>query len=99
MAVRRPLTREEREEIAVGRAQGEGVREIARRVGRCSSVVSREPHATPRRAATGHRRPTSGRRRGVGGLSNACWTTTCCCGSGSWPTCGTGARRTRSRAV
>ncbi|MFB9574287.1 helix-turn-helix domain-containing protein [Streptomyces yanii] len=42
MAVRRPLTLEEREEIAVGRARGEGVREIARSIGRNLSVISRE---------------------------------------------------------
>ncbi|MGW3265509.1 helix-turn-helix domain-containing protein [Streptomyces sp. NPDC001056] len=34
MAVRRPLTLEEREEIAVCRARGEGPRDIGRRVGR-----------------------------------------------------------------
>ncbi|WGD38730.1 helix-turn-helix domain-containing protein [Streptomyces cathayae] len=67
MAVRRPLTREEREEIAVGRAQGEGVREIARRVGRCSSVVSREParNSSTRgyRASTADKRAATRRRR------------------------------------
>uniref|UniRef100_UPI003A4C8254 helix-turn-helix domain-containing protein n=1 Tax=Streptomyces TaxID=1883 RepID=UPI003A4C8254 len=42
MAERRPLTLEEREEIAVGRARSEGVRAIGRRLGRCPSVVSRE---------------------------------------------------------
>src|SRR6059058_3249656 len=32
----------EREEIALGRAQGEGIREIARRLGRAPSTISRE---------------------------------------------------------
>ena len=32
----------EREEIALGRAQGQGIREIARRLGRAASTISRE---------------------------------------------------------
>src|SRR6185312_16445470 len=32
----------EREEIALGRAQGQGIREIARRLGRAPSTISRE---------------------------------------------------------
>lgn len=67
MAVRRPLTIEEREEIAVGRARGEGVRQIARRLGRSPSVVSREirRNSSQRgyRAATAHRRAADRRRR------------------------------------
>src|SRR6478672_4009952 len=38
----RYLSFEEREEIAVLRAQGEGVREIARQLGRAPSTISRE---------------------------------------------------------
>ncbi|MBC7308087.1 MAG: IS30 family transposase [Dietzia sp.] len=44
----------EREEIALLRAQELGVRQIARRIGRSASTVSRELR---RNAATGHRRP------------------------------------------
>ncbi|MGW6263554.1 helix-turn-helix domain-containing protein [Streptomyces sp. NPDC055085] len=40
--MRRPWTLEEREEIAVGRVQGLGVWETARRINRAPSVVSRE---------------------------------------------------------
>jgi IS30 family transposase len=61
------LSLEEREEIAVGRARGEGVREIARRLGRSPSVVSREVrrNASQRgyRASTAHRRARDRRRR------------------------------------
>lgn len=67
MAVRRPLTLEEREEIAVGRARGEGVRAIARRISRDPSVVSREleRNSSTRgyRASTAHRRAAERRRR------------------------------------
>lgn len=67
MAVRRPLTLEEREEIAVGRAQDEGVREIARRLGRCPSVISREVRRNTAqrgyRAASAHRRAADRRCR------------------------------------
>src|SRR5437870_7040444 len=40
----------EREEIALGRAQGQGIREIARRLGRAPSAISREVRG---KAATG----------------------------------------------
>ena len=40
----RYLTFEQREEIAIGKAQNLGVREIARRIGRDASTVSRELH-------------------------------------------------------
>ena len=40
--VRRPLTLEDRETIALMRAGGAGVRQIAQQIGRCASVVSRE---------------------------------------------------------
>src|SRR4051794_16379176 len=50
----------EREEIALCRAQGQGIREIARRLGRAASTISRELRrsrascaATPPRAAAG----------------------------------------------
>ncbi len=46
----RYLSFAEREEIAIGNAQGEGVREIARRIGRHPSTISRE---LKRNAATG----------------------------------------------
>src|SRR5919206_1564475 len=39
----RYLSFAEREEIALWRAQGGGVREIARRLGRAASTISREP--------------------------------------------------------
>jgi IS30 family transposase len=61
------LSLEEREEIAVGRARGEGVRAIARRIGRDPSVVSREltRNSSTRgyRASTAHRRASDRRRR------------------------------------
>ena len=38
----RPLSFTEREELALLRAQGHGVREIARRLGRAPSTISRE---------------------------------------------------------
>ena len=38
----RYLSFTEREEIAILRAQGTGVREIAQRIGRCPSTISRE---------------------------------------------------------
>src|SRR3712207_3122667 len=38
----RYLSFADREEIALGRAQGHGVREIARRLGRSASTISRE---------------------------------------------------------
>ncbi|WP_406467971.1 helix-turn-helix domain-containing protein [Streptomyces hirsutus] len=67
MAVRRPLPLEEREEIAVGRARDEGVREIARRIGRDPSVVSREIRRNSSRrgyrASTADRRAAQRRRR------------------------------------
>jgi hypothetical protein len=58
----------EREEITVLKAQGCGVREIARRVGRSASTISREDAATPRPAAgcwSIGPRPRSGTRIGV----------------------------------
>ncbi|MFC5959818.1 IS30 family transposase [Streptomyces pratens] len=67
MTVRRPLTLEEREEIAVGREPGEGVREIARRLDRDPSVIGRElrRNSSTRgyRASTAHRRATERSRR------------------------------------
>ncbi|WP_206188899.1 helix-turn-helix domain-containing protein [Streptomyces hirsutus] len=72
MAVRRPLTLKEREEIAVGRARDEGVREIARRIGRDPSVVSREIRRTVRGAVTGPRPRTVGPHSDVGALNGRC---------------------------
>ena len=43
----RYLTFADREEIALARAQGVGVREIARRLGRTASTVSRELRRNP----------------------------------------------------
>ncbi|WP_408608324.1 transposase [Actinocorallia populi] len=60
--MRRALTLEEREEIAVGRERGEGVREIARRIGRVPSVVSREIR---RNSSTGCYRVFTAHRRAV----------------------------------
>ncbi|MFI5987514.1 helix-turn-helix domain-containing protein [Streptomyces sp. NPDC051555] len=60
MASRRPLTVEDREEIAVGRARGEGVREIAGRIGRDPSVVSREIRRNA--SQRGYRAMTAGKR-------------------------------------
>ncbi|MFC5952927.1 transposase, partial [Streptomyces pratens] len=61
------MTLEEREEIAVGRARDEGVREIARRIGRDPSVVSREIRRNSSRrgyrASTADRRAAQRRRR------------------------------------
>jgi len=42
----RYLSLSEREEIALWRAQGHGVREVARRLGRAASAVSRKPRPT-----------------------------------------------------
>jgi hypothetical protein len=47
----RYLSFAEREEIAILRAQGAGVRQIARRLGRDPSTISRELRVTPRPAA------------------------------------------------
>lgn len=67
MAVRRPLTLGEREEIALGRARREGAREIAWRIGRDASVVSREIRRNTShrgyRVSTAHRRAAERRRR------------------------------------
>jgi hypothetical protein len=49
----RYLTFTEREEIALLRAQDVGVREIARRLGRAPSTISRECGATPPRGVGG----------------------------------------------
>src|ERR671932_99343 len=50
-----------REEIALWRAQGHGVREIARRLGRAPSTVSRElrRHAAPRGGGLEYRATTA----------------------------------------
>ena len=49
----RYLSFAEREEIALWRAQGLGLREVARRLGRAASTISREPrrNAAPRGGA------------------------------------------------
>jgi len=53
----------DREEIALGRAQGHGVREIARRLGRAPSTISRElrRHALRRPGVSSHNRAVARR--------------------------------------
>jgi IS30 family transposase len=57
----RSLSFAEREEIAIWRAQGHGVREIARRLERAPSPISRElrRHAATRRGGLDYRAPTA----------------------------------------
>ena len=64
------LSLEEREEIAVGRARGESMREVARRLGRAPSTVSREIaahsfecHGAPYRAGPAQRSSWHAARR------------------------------------
>ncbi|WP_369797699.1 helix-turn-helix domain-containing protein [Nocardiopsis sp. CNT312] len=67
MPERRMLTLAEREEIALANARGEGVRAIARLVGRDQSVISRElaRNTSKRgyRATTAHQRAKARRAR------------------------------------
>ena len=67
MATRRPLTIKDREETAIRHGRGEGVHEIARAVGRCPSVVSRELRRNNSkrgyRATTAHKRARKHRCR------------------------------------
>ncbi|MCE7080317.1 IS30 family transposase [Streptomyces sp. ST2-7A] len=67
MAGRRPLTLADREEIALGRARNEGVRELARRLDRDPSVISRElgRNSSQRgyRAVAAHKRAAQRRSR------------------------------------
>src|SRR3954464_3058360 len=57
----RYLSFAEREEIALCRAQGQGVREVARRLGRAASTISRELRRTAaaRGGSLDHRPPTA----------------------------------------
>lgn len=67
MGTRRTLTLEDREEIALAHTRGEGVRSIARLLGRHPSVVSREigRNTSKRgyRATTAHKRAKTRRSR------------------------------------
>ena len=60
MTTRRPLTPEDREEIAIRHGRDEGVREIARALDRDPSVVSREIRRNTSRR--GYRATTADRR-------------------------------------
>src|SRR5205085_9903900 len=57
----------ERAEIALGRAQGQGMREIARRLGRAPSTISREVrrHAQRRAGVSGQHRTVACRAGGL----------------------------------
>jgi IS30 family transposase len=63
VAERKPLTVEEREEIALGLARGDGIRRIARILDRQPSVVSREVRRN--RSQRGYRATTAERRAAV----------------------------------
>ena len=67
MVTGRYLSFTEREDIAIWHAQGAGVRDVARRLGRSPSTVSRELAATPRLAPTG----CTTRRRSPSGTPSA----------------------------
>ena len=87
----RYLSFAEREEIALWRAQGRGVREIARRLGRAASTISRGAAAQCRDAqrrpgVSGQHRAVARRARRRGVRSRRSWRSTRRCGA----TCRTG---------